>query len=77
MCQISTEKESWEFDCSIPAQHGNSGGAAVNEYGEIVGVIVNLASVGIQKGSVRESLPGCEAVNLIYPAVVEWLKKYM
>ncbi|GED70924.1 hypothetical protein BRE01_46260 [Brevibacillus reuszeri] len=77
LCQISTEKEPWEFDCSIPAQHGNSGGAAVNEYGEVIGVIVNLASVGIQKGSVRESVPGCEAVNLIYPAVVGWLKKYM
>ncbi|WP_289138406.1 peptidoglycan DD-metalloendopeptidase family protein [uncultured Brevibacillus sp.] len=77
LCQISTAKEPWEFDCSIPAQHGNSGGAAVNEYGEVVGVIVNLAFVGIQKGSVRESSPGCEAVNLIYPAVVEWLKKYM
>ncbi|WP_235615885.1 peptidoglycan DD-metalloendopeptidase family protein [Brevibacillus reuszeri] len=77
LCQISTAKEPWEFDSSIPAQHGNSGGAAVNEYGEVVGVIVNLASVGIQRGSVRESVPGCEAVNLMHPAVVEWLKKYM
>lgn len=76
LCQISTAKEPWEFDCSIPAQHGNSGGAAVNEYGEVLGVIVNLASVGIQRGSVRESVPGCEAVNLMHPAVVEWLKKY-
>ncbi|MED4754599.1 hypothetical protein [Brevibacillus choshinensis] len=30
-----------------------------------------------QGGSVQESVPGCEAVNLIYPAVVDWLKKYM
>ncbi|WP_289135621.1 hypothetical protein [uncultured Brevibacillus sp.] len=37
----------------------------------------DTVSVGIQRGSVRESVPGCEAVNLIYPAVIEWLKKFM
>ncbi|MGG4499177.1 peptidoglycan DD-metalloendopeptidase family protein [Brevibacillus reuszeri] len=74
---ISVPKEPWEFDCSIPAKSGFSGGAAVNEYGEVAGILSNTVSVGIQRGSVRESVPGCEAVNLIHPAVVEWLKRYI
>lgn len=77
MCQVSTAKEPWEFDCSIPAQSGNSGGAAVNEYGEVVGILVNIASVGVQKGSVRETAPGAEAVNLQHPVVAAWLKQYL
>ncbi|GEB35324.1 GH25 family lysozyme [Brevibacillus parabrevis] len=77
LCQVSAAKEPWEFDCSIPAQYGNSGGAVVNEYGEVIGIMVNIASVGVQKGSVRQSVPGCEAVNLQHPTVSEWLKKHM
>lgn len=77
LCQVSTAKEPWEFDCSIPAQSGNSGGAAVNEYGEVVGILVNIASVGVQKGSVRETAPGAEAVNLQHPVVAAWLQKYV
>lgn len=77
LCRVSADKEPWEFDCSIPAEHGNSGGAAVNEYGEVVGVIVNITSVGIQRGSVRQSVPGCEAVNLQHPVVAAWLQKYV
>ena len=70
-------KEPWEFDCSIPAKSGFSGGAAVNEFGEVVGTLSNTVYVGIQRGNVRESVPGCKAVNLMHPAVAEWLKKYM
>ncbi|MFE1627558.1 peptidoglycan DD-metalloendopeptidase family protein [Brevibacillus reuszeri] len=77
VCNISVTKEPWEFDCSIPAKSGFSGGAAVNEFGEVVGILSNTVSVGIQRGSVRESVPGCEAIILMHPAVAEWLKNYM
>ncbi|WP_103110498.1 GH25 family lysozyme [Brevibacillus reuszeri] len=76
LCQVSTTREPWEFDCSVPVKSGNSGGAAVNEYGEVVGIFSNVVSVGIQKGSVREGVPGGEAVNLQHPVVAEWLNKH-
>ncbi|MED1783550.1 serine protease [Brevibacillus fortis] len=77
LCQLSTKLQPWEFDCSVPVENGNSGGAAVNEYGELVGIFVNITSVGIQRGSVRESVPGGEAVNLQHLSVLEWLKKWL
>lgn len=77
LCQLSTKMQPWEFDCSIPVENGNSGGAAVNEYGEVVGIFVNIASVGIQRGSVRESVPGGEAINLQHRSVSEWLEKWV
>jgi len=77
LCQLSTKMQPWEFDCSVPVENGNSGGAAVNEHGEVVGIFVNITSVGIQRGSVRESVPGGEAINLQHLSVSEWLKKWV
>ena len=75
ICRTVTNTE-WEFDASLPVEHGNSGGAVINQYGELIGIVVQLTSVGVQNGSVREVVPGCEAVNLNHAYIRNWLQPY-
>lgn len=67
----------WEFDCSIDGNPGDSGGAAVNQYGELIGVIVQETNVNAKIGSVWQRVPGCEAVRVTHPVVSDWLKQYL
>lgn len=67
----------WKFDCSIDAEHGDSGGPIVNESGQLAGIIVQFASVNVKIGSVWDNVDGCDAVNVAHPVVAEWLKQYL
>ncbi|GED35046.1 GH25 family lysozyme [Brevibacillus centrosporus] len=67
----------WEFDCSIDGNPGDSGGAAVNQYGELIGVIIQETQVNAKIGSAWQRVPGCEAVNITHPVVANWLKQYL
>ncbi|HZG16982.1 MAG TPA: phosphodiester glycosidase family protein [Candidatus Bathyarchaeia archaeon] len=73
-----TSDKEWEFDCSIPGESGDSGSAILNEYGEIVGVIVQHAWVPEKKDDGWEvRVDGSEAVNVAHPIVMDWLKQYL
>lgn len=67
----------WEFDCSIDGVSGNSGGSTVDQYGEITGVIVQRTTVGVQNGSIRESVDGCEVINVTHSMIETWLKEVL
>lgn len=67
----------WKFDCSIAAEHGDSGGPIANESGQLAGIIVQLASVNVKIGSVWDNVDGCDAVNVAHPVVTDWLKQYL
>ncbi|WP_419877655.1 glycoside hydrolase domain-containing protein [Brevibacillus centrosporus] len=67
----------WEFDCSIDGNPGDSGGAAVNQFGELSGVIIQETMVNAKIGSAWQRVPGCEAVKVAHPVVTDWLKQYL
>lgn len=73
-----TGDKEWEFDCSVAGESGDSGSAIVNECGEIVGVMVQTASVSVKNAKGNWGIAvGCEAVNVTHPVVAEFLKKYL
>jgi hypothetical protein len=59
----------WEFDHTVPVEPGNSGGVLANQYGELVGIVVQRVSV--------KGVPGGEAVNVAHPIVADWLKQFL
>ncbi|MED1954138.1 GH25 family lysozyme [Brevibacillus centrosporus] len=67
----------WKFDCSIAAKHGDSGGPAANEFGQLAGIIVQETSINVKIGSVWDNVDGCDAVNVAHPVVADWLKQYL
>ncbi|MEC2131938.1 serine protease [Brevibacillus centrosporus] len=67
----------WEFDCSIDGNPGDSGGAAVNQFGELSGVIIQETMVNAKIGSAWQRVPGCEAINVAHSVVADWLKQYL
>ena len=54
----------------------DSGGGLVNQYGELVGVIIQETMVGAKVDSVRQRVAGSEAVNVAHPVVLDWIKQY-
>lgn len=77
VCLVSVDTWPWKFDCSIAVNKGNSGGALVNQYGQLVGIVIQMSSVTVKNGGVTKAVPGGRGINLLYPAVSEWLEKYM
>lgn len=67
----------FEFDCSVGSVSGDSGGGLVNQYGQVVGVIIQRTSVNAKIGSVWQRVSGCEAVNVAHPVLAEWLREYL
>ncbi|MED4586681.1 GH25 family lysozyme [Brevibacillus choshinensis] len=76
-CVLSNPTWPWKFSTSIPVNSGNSGGAVVNQYGELIGIVIQIDTVNVTKGSVSQVVPGGRCVNLLYPAVADWLKQYL
>lgn len=71
-----TGDKEWEFDCSVAGESGDSGSAIVNECGEIVGVMVQTASVSVKDAKGNWGIAvGCEAVNVTHPMIREWIKQ--
>lgn len=67
----------WKFDCSIAARHGDSGGPAANEFGQLAGIIVQETSINVKIGSVWDNVDGCDAINVAHPVVADWIKQYL
>lgn len=76
-CELSNATWPWKFDSSLPVDKGNSGGAIVNQYGEMIGIVIQTSSVMVKNGNVSEQVPGGRGINLLYPAVNDWLRKYV
>lgn len=77
VCVLSNATWPWKFAASIPVDHGNSGGAAVNQYGELIGIAIQYEYVTINKGSVSQGTQGGCFINLLYTEVANWLKQYV
>ncbi|GED35029.1 GH25 family lysozyme [Brevibacillus centrosporus] len=67
----------WEFDSSIDGNPGDSGGAAINQYGEVIGVIVQETPVTVKISGNWTRVNGSEAVNVTHSVVANWLKQFL
>lgn len=64
----------WEFDYAIDVDNGNSGGGLINQYGEVVGIIVQKTSVIQTIGSSSSLVAGGEAISVTHPTIQKWIK---
>lgn len=77
VCRVQIPSQPWEFDHSVPVESGNSGGALVDQFGEVVGIVVQSTSVNVMKNGVFELVQGGEAINVNHPIIKDWLNKFI